>query len=278
MFASENFNLLAWVGDLGLQMTKQSSGMVSPAASNIRLDVQVNSQPQVRIDSRNLQAAADIDIHVRGSLAAPVAFGAIHIESGQAVIRGDRYRLTRGDITMSNPFRTQTNVDLEARTRVQDYDLTLDVTGPAERTKISYRSDPPLPAEEILSLLALGYARQEEGLNRAATRPFSSIGASALLSQALSSQTSGRLQRLFGVSRIKIDPNISGPLASGGPRVTIEEQVARDFTITYSQNASGVQQRVIEINWDLTDRVSLIGDRDQNGVFGLELRLRHRFK
>ena len=208
----------------------------------------------------------------------PVAFGSIHIESGQAVIRGDRYRLTRGDITMSNPFRTQVNVDLEARTRVQDYDLTLDITGPADRTRISYRSDPPLPTEEILSLLALGYARHEEGLNSAANRPFSSIGASALLSQALSSQTSGRLQRLFGVSRIKIDPNISGPLASGGPRVTVEEQVARDFTITYSQNASGIQQRVVQIDWDLTDRVSLIGDRDQNGVFGLELRLRHRFK
>src|SRR5207247_10625374 len=174
MFASENFNLLAWVGDLGLQMTKQSSGMVSPIALNIRLDVQVNSQPQVRIDSRNLQVVADVDMHVRGSLAAPVAFGAIHIESGQAVIRGDRYRLTRGDITMSNPFRTHMNVDLEARTRVQDYDLTLDITGVAERTKISYRSDPPLPTEEILSLLALGYARQEEGLNSAANRPFSS--------------------------------------------------------------------------------------------------------
>src|SRR5437899_6136975 len=115
----------------------------------------------------------------------------------------------------------------------------------------SPRCSAPLPTEEILSLLALGYALQEEGLNSAANRPFSSIGASALLSQALSSQTSGRLQRLFGVSRIKIDPNISGPLASGGPRVTIEAQVARDLTITYSQNASGFQQRVIEINWYL---------------------------
>jgi len=169
-------------------------------------------------------------------------------------------------------------VDMEAQTRIQDYDLTLDISGPAERTRISYRSDPPLRTEEILSLLALGYTREEQGLASANTRPFGSLGASALLSQALSSQTSGRLQRLFGVSRIKIDPNISGPLASGGPRVTIEEQVARDFTITYSQNTSGTQQRVVQINWDLSDRVSLIGDRDQNGVFGLELRFRHRFK
>jgi translocation and assembly module TamB len=278
MFVSEDFNLLAWMEELSAQLARQSPGVSTPIASKIRLDVQVNSQPQVRVESRNLEVVADIDVNLRGTMASPVPFGNIHIESGSAVIRGDRYRLTRGDISMTNPFRSQISVDMEAQTRIQNYDLTLDVTGPAERTRISYRSDPPLPAEDILSLLALGYTHEAQGLASTSNRPFGSVGASALLSQALSSQTSGRLQRLFGVSRIKIDPNLSGPLASGGPRVTVEEQVARDFRITYSQNTSGTQQRVIQINWDLSDRVSLIGDRDQNGVFGAELRFRRRFK
>ena len=110
------------------------------------------------------------------------------------------------------------------------------------------------------------------------SQTFGTLGASALLSQALSTQVSGRIQRLFGVSRIKIDPNVYGPGVGAGPRVTIEEQVTRDFTVTYSTNTSGSQQRIIEVEYALSDRVSLIGERDQNGVFGVEVRFRHRFR
>ena len=106
----------------------------------------------------------------------------------------------------------------------------------------------------------------------------STLGASLLLQQALSGQVSGRLRRLFGISQIKIDPNVYGPGVGAGPRVTFQEQVARDFTITYSTNTSGIVQRVIQVEYDLTDKMALFGERDQNGVLGLEVRFRHRFK
>ncbi|MEI9976961.1 MAG: hypothetical protein WDO73_35855 [Ignavibacteriota bacterium] len=36
------------------------------------------------------------------------------------------------------------------------------------------------------------------------------MGASALLGQALTSPVSGRLQRFFGVSQLRIDPSLPG--------------------------------------------------------------------
>ena len=89
---------------------------------------------------------------------------------------------------------------------------------------------------------------------------------------------SGRLRRLFGISQIKIDPNVYGPGVGTGPRVTVEEQVTRDFSLTYSTNTAGAQQRIIHLEYDLSDKVSLIGERDQNGVLGVEVRFRRRFK
>ncbi len=114
-------------------------------------------------------------------------------------------------MNMPNPFRTQTYLDLEAETHVQSYDLTLDISGPFDRLKFSYRSDPPLANSDIISLLALGYVRQEGAFSPAGGSPTASIGASAILSEALSSQTTSRIQHLFGVSRIKIDPNVGLP-------------------------------------------------------------------
>lgn len=275
MFVSEDFNVLSWLGEISNQLPTPP-GAASPVASKVRLEVHVTSAPAVSVDSHDLRLDADIGVTLRGSLAHPVAFGSVRINSGQAVLRGATYTLTRGSITMSNPVETQPVLDLEAQTRVQRYNLILNVTGPADRPRISYRSDPPLPTPDILALLAFGYSRQEENLTAGTGRStFGTLGATALLSQALSGQTSSRIQRLFGLSRIAIDPNPSG---AGGARVTVQEQVARDFTITYVNTTGGLQERIIQVEWDLSDKVSLLGVRDQNGVYGMELDFRKRFK
>jgi hypothetical protein len=122
----------------------------------------------------------------------------------------------------------QMNVDLEART-AQDYDLTLDVTGPAERAKISYRSDPPLPTEEFsrywpwdTPVRRRAEPRSDPSVRSWRQRP----------SRRLFQSNPGRLQRLLGLAA---SDRQHFRTSSGGPRVTIEEQVARDFTITYSK-------------------------------------------
>jgi translocation and assembly module TamB len=149
------------------------------------------------------------------------------------------------------------------------------VTGPADRPSVLYRSEPPLTAPEILGLLAFGYTSQNQLIGVSGSSTIGTEGASALLSQALSSQVSSRITRLFGLSRISIDPN---PSSLGGARLTVEERLTRDFTITYVTTTGTVQERIIQVEWDLTDSMSLLGIRDQNGVYGFELDFRKRFK
>jgi len=179
---------------------------------------------------------------------------------------------------MTNPFHTQASLDLEAQTRVEDYQLTLLISGPFDRLKMAYRSDPPLPTSDILSLLALGYVKQENALSQTGSNPTTSVGASAILSEALSSQVTGRIQHLFGVSRIKIDPNVGLPGYGSGARVTVEQQLTHDFTLTYITDTSASQYRIIQFEWNVSDNVSILGVRDPNGIFGVEFRFRHRFK
>jgi translocation and assembly module TamB len=256
----------------------QSVGISSPSAASVRLKIQVASAPTVQIETRDLRVSGDVDLTLTGTLQNPVQVGTIHLVSGEAVFRGNRYRLTRGEINMNNPLRTQPVLDLEVQTRVQRYDLTLDISGPFDRLQFVYRSDPPLPTEDVLSLLALGYSRQQQEMATAAGHADTTFGASALLSEALSSQMTGRIQRLFGVSRIRIDPNLGGPGNLSGARVTVEQQITRDLTITYSTNTATSQYRVIQFEYSVNDNLSLLGIRDQNGVFGIEIRHRQRFK
>jgi translocation and assembly module TamB len=257
----------------------------SPLADSTRLNVRVSSPTPVRLQVQDMRLTADIDVHLQGSLANPVEVGAVHFLNGEAIFRGNRFTLDRGDLNMTNPIRTQATLDLEAQTRVQQYDLTVDVSGPLGRLKMTYRSDPPLATEDVLSLLTLGYTRQQQEASTsglvssfAGGNPLQSVGESALLSQALSSQVTGRIQRLFGVSRIKIDPNVGLPGISTGARVTIEQQVTRDLTLTYITNTASSQYQIVQFEWAVGENVSLIGVRDPNGIFGVELRFRRRFK
>ncbi len=70
------------------------------------------------------------------------------------------------------------------------------------------------------------------------------------------------MQKLFGVSRIKIDPQglttETNPTARG-PQVTIEQQFANNVTLTYSTNVSQSSQQIIQGEYYVNRNVSIVG-------------------
>ena len=60
-------------------------------------------------------------------------------------------------------------------------------------------------------------------------------------------------------------------------RVTVEQQIARNLTITYVSNVSSTQQQVIQVEYNVDRNVSIVGLRDQNGTFGIDIKIKKRF-
>ena len=70
------------------------------------------------------------------------------------------------------------------------------------------------------------------------------------------------MQKLFGVSRIKIDPQGFTTETSStqtGPAVTIEQQVKNNLTLTYTTNVAGASQQIIQVEYNITRSVSSRG-------------------
>jgi translocation and assembly module TamB len=150
----------------------------------------------------------------------------------------------------------------------------------ANKLKLSYRSEPPLPEADIVALLALGRTREESAQLSQSGQPFSQEASNAILSEALNATVSNRVQRLFGGSRIKIDPQglSTETNPARGPQVTIEQQVTNDLTLTYSTNVSQTSQQIIQVEYNITRNVSVVAIRDQNGVVSFDVRVRRRKK
>ena len=168
---------------------------------------------------------------------------------------------------------------MQMSTRVRDYDITVSLTGPPDRLKLQYHSEPPLPEADIVSLLALGRTR-EESAQQLGNSAFGGDASGAILSQALNATVSSRVQILFGGSRIKIDPQglSTETTTSHGPQVTIEQQVTNQLTVTYSTNVPQSSQQIIQMEYNVSRNLSIVALRDQNGIVSFDVRIRQRKK
>ena len=268
-----------------LERSRQAA-TITPANSplyNVKLDLSVRTAPELQMKTAVARLSGDADLRLRGSAARPSVLGRADILEGDATFNGIKFRLERGDITFANPVAIEPQVNLQATTHVRNYDLDVTVTGTPDRLNVNYRSEPPLPKSDIIALLALGRTSEEsEQLQQQSGQTLFNDEATALIiNQAINATVSNRLQKLFGVSRIKIDPQgmttETNPTARG-PQVTIEQQFANNVTLTYSTNVSQSSQQIIQGEYYINRNLSVVGTRDQNGVVSFDVRIRRRKK
>lgn len=267
-----------------VQRAKQAPAPPNPNSlvDNIRLDVHIVSTPELRVETSMARLSGDVDIRLRGTAARPSVMGRVSIAEGDITFNSTTYHLERGDVVFANPVRIEPVINVEASARVRDYDITLGFHGTPDKLNITYRSEPPLPSEDIIALLAFGRTRQEtevqaeQGSQAASGETFAQNASSAILGEALNAAVSSRVQKLFGISRIKIDPNLGGTEGNPNARLTVEQQISKDLTVTYLTNLGQYAQEVVQVEYNINRNVSLVAVRDYTGVLAIDLRVRQR--
>ncbi len=248
-------------------------------SNHIRLDVHISSAPQLNFQNAFAKLAGDVDLRLRGTVASPSLLGRVSITEGSAMIAGTRYDLQRGEIAFTNPVRIEPTIDLNATAHVEDYDVTLSVHGTPAKLSVSYRSDPPLPEADVVSLLALGRTQNEQSLyTQQQHQTFANPSTDALLGGALSATVSSRVQKLFGAGSVKIDPNYLGAFGNTTSRIIVNEQLGRNLTLTYATNVNTTGQQLLQADYAINRHVSLLVTRDEAGVFSIVIKAIRRYR
>ncbi len=248
---------------------------------NLQFDVEGVSSPDAQVQWNAARFASEAQLRIRGTAERPVLLGHVHLLAGEFEFRGNNFRLTRGDINFANPFRLDPIFDIEAATTVDQYDVTIQLTGPGSRLHLGYRSDPPLPPTDVISLLALGRTSESTDLRSgSSTSALGDPGAQALLSEAVSSQVGSRVEKLFGVSRFRVDPGLTGVGATQNTtaRITVQQRVSPDLTVTYVTDVTSTQRQVIQIEYNISRKYTIRALRDENDTYGLDFIIRKYFK
>ncbi len=274
--------------DLASLVARASRPMVTPAATNellrgMQFDMRVVTAADARFDTmitRDVQVEAEM--RLRGTPYKPVLLGRVTVSRGEVTFLGNTYSISRGEVTFLNPVRLEPVLKVDLETRVRGVDITMSLNGPADRLNLGFRSEPALQYQEIVALLAVGRAPTSDPALLARQtqqdQSWQQAGASTLVGQALAAPVAGRLQRFFGVSRIKIDPKLTGLGNNPEAQITIEQQISRDITFTYVTNVAQEQQQLIRVEWNVSRQWSILAVREENGLFGVEFQFRKQFK
>jgi translocation and assembly module TamB len=136
-----------------------------------------------------------------------------------------------------------------------------------------------LPEGDVVALLALGRTQDQQRLYTAQQERIANNPATdALLGGALNATVSSRVQKLFGVGSVKVDPNYLGALGNSTTRITVEEQLGKNFTLTYATDVDTTAQQLIQAEIAINRHVSLLVARDESGVFSMVVKATRRFK
>jgi translocation and assembly module TamB len=257
----------------------ESTGLVAGIRFDVRIATASNAQFRTTLTE---DLKADANLTLRGTVDNPGMLGRVTVTQGDVVFFGSKYSIDQGTVSFFNPQRINPVLNIDLATTVQGIDVSLSVTGPIDRMKLSYRSDPPMLFSDLVSLLASGKVPTTDPV-LAARQPvapqqsFEQAGASTLLGQAVANPVTGRLQRLFGVSQLKIDPQITGGSFTPQATLTLQQQITRDITFTYITDVSSSNPEVVRVEWAINPQWSAIAQRDIYGMFDLDFFYKKRF-
>ena len=132
-----------------------------PPIRDWKFDVTVKTKDPFLIKGSIANGGAIIDLHLGGTGLHPLLDGQVRMDNVEATLPFSRLDVQYGFLYFdpSDPFNPK--IDLHGTSVIRDYTIHVYVFGRSLSPEAVFTSEPPLPQEEIISLLATGTTRQE---------------------------------------------------------------------------------------------------------------------
>lgn len=221
----------------------------------ITLDLGVDFSKGLQLKNSMIEGSAAGKLRVTGNPAKPLISGQIRSQQETRVnFRENIFEVASALLSFEDPLEINPRINVNARTRVDEYDVTLIVQGTAKKPEITLTSVPPLPERDLYSLLALGTTDQ-----KLSTNVNSSSQGSGASAQVLSGVAN---EALKGVTNI-IDPDLNVQFSTGFDdtneaysKVIIKRKIGRKLEASGSQALGKKSETEAKLRYRMTDRVS----------------------
>jgi len=248
-----------------------------PGSPTLSLDLDIVAEQDVWVRNEEALIEASAHLSLDGTLDKPELSGRISaLEGGTYRFRGVTYRIVGGALDFADVNRIDPLIDIEAATHVQQYEITLRVTGRFSRPVYDLTSEPALPQRDIVWLLITG--RTLGDATSEASRTLAEGQVAAYLAAPVAGAVSGPLERVLGVSSVQIDPYFLQGTADPTARLTVTKRVGSSFLFTYSSSLGQSGQEIYQMQYNPARLWDVTGTRDLDGSIGADVRFRRRWR
>lgn len=134
---------------------------LGPPFANWKFDVAIKTKDAFLIRGNLTSGGAAADLKLAGTGSKPTLNGVIRLENLTAALPFSKLEINRGFVYFSpdNPF--DPTLDIQGSSSMRDYNISVYIFGTASKPQTLMSSEPPLPQEDIVSLLATGATQKE---------------------------------------------------------------------------------------------------------------------
>ena len=214
------------------------SGVRPPAMpSNLVLDIRVLANDSIVIDTSLTRVAIGTNLRVAGPISNIRLSGHADVAAGgQLFFGGHTYQIESG-IFDFRPSTLRPDVRIVAHTTVGGYEITMRVESRDGNVETTLTSDPPLPEDEVASLMLSGQRTPSGSAGEVVT---------SQLMQALSGEIVGTVGRAIGFDAVRVesgnpadlllDPTLLSSTTNPAQRITFSKRVFPNLEILVSQS------------------------------------------
>jgi translocation and assembly module TamB len=249
---------------------------------------------KLRVEGRNAlimrnnlgNLVGSISLQLDGPVKSPIIEGRITATRGTLNFRNNPYEITRGLIYLPARYGADPVLNIEAQSVIRGYRVTAIIEGPLTHPTTTVAAEPSLPQADVVSLILTGTLASTD--SNASVLAQSGLGtAASLLTDALINAPISRASnKLFGLSRLEINPVIGSSTSAPTARLTAARQLTKDMTVTYSTNIASDPNQILTVEYRVSNRMSFVAQYEQgsnrnlstrNNNYSFEIRFRKRF-
>jgi hypothetical protein len=132
-----------------------------PPIRDWKFDIKVTTKDPFLIRGNLATGGAVVDLHVTGTGLRPALQGVVRLQNVEATLPFSRLEISSGLLSFDPSDSFNPKIDLQGTSLIRDYTVHVYVFGTSLAPEAVFSSEPPLPQEEIISLLATGTTREE---------------------------------------------------------------------------------------------------------------------
>src|SRR5438876_3367315 len=132
-----------------------------PPLRDWKFDVAIKTKDPVLIRGNLATGGAIADIKLTGTGLHPELQGAVRLENVEATLPFSRLEVSQGFLYFDPSDSMNPRLELHGTSVIRDYTVRVYVYGTMLAPEAIFTSEPPLPQEEIISLIATGATREE---------------------------------------------------------------------------------------------------------------------